>query len=298
MSTYEAGERAKPGFGDVCSAEFLHDVVVRQDSRALRREAQIANAFWRKRVPDVPDEFPAFLATGESRVGEDYVLAHGAPHDAVVLSDDCVVESALGRDGTGPRGRVLMAPVTRPDEHELEAHERAPSLGTCVLPADERLGEVQLVHLRRCFMVRAGDFADGLSAGMVTYRLTDAYRRRLAVQWTAYAARRGPLIAQDNARKLAELIAQQTGWPIERAGATALAVGAPVIASWVFEGAALERAGATWDARRSGAGGKNPGDDGSELRDFPKVVTELREQLTELHQRTRAALDALGELGF
>lgn len=296
MSSYEARPRANVSFGDVCSADFLHDAHVRSDACVLRREEQVANRFWLNRVSDLPERFPAFLAAGDARQDEDYVLAHGSPHDAVVLSDDCVIESALGREGNRPRGRILMAPVTDADARALEEHRAAPSLGVFLLGPDDHVRESRFVQLRRCFMVRAGDFADGLVNGMVKHSLTDETRGALAARWTAYAARRGPLVAEDNARKLAELIAEGKGRPVEEVGGAAFAIAGPVIASWVFEGSALERAGAAWDARRRLAGDEDKQNAQAGLLDLPTTAAELRDQLEALQKATHRALAALDEL--
>jgi hypothetical protein len=298
VSSYEPRPRRSVSFGDVCCAEFLHDVFVRADARVLRREEQAASKFWRNRVPDLPESFPAFLAAGEGRRDEDYVLAHGAPHDAVVLSDDCVIESALGRDDKQPKGRILMAPVIPADERALTQYRAAASLGVFALDADEHVREPRLVQLRRCFMVRAGDFAHSAAADMVRHSLTDQARAALAARWTAYAARRGPLVAQDNARKLTEMVAAETRRPVEEVGPTVFAIAKPVVASWVFEGSALERAGAAWDARRRLADGDGEQEVAPDLRDLATTAAELRAQLEILQRDTEAALAGLRELGF
>lgn len=300
MATYEAQTRPQLGFGDVCSADWLHDVHLRADARALRREDMDVNAWWRKRLGLAEDltRFPIWLAAVDPREEETYVLAHGRARDAVVISDDCIIESALGRDGRGPSGRLLLAPTVDATQDDYEQFAREPSMGRFWLPGDDQHGDSRFIELRRAFMVDARDIADGLP-DLVVRSLVDGVRADLATRWAAYAARRGPLIVEDNAGKLARLLHHHIGGTPAAAVAAAKLIASPAVVGWRFEGKALERAGVAWDARAAVEAGRRTEDDAvDDLRDHAGTGAEMREDLVALRDATDAALAELDRLGI
>lgn len=216
---------ADVSFGDIFSIGFLFDVHLRAD--AVQLGAQ-----------EIPAKRGGGTAYSDRFTGERaYVLGHGTPHRAILITDSCIIDTALGqgRDETRPKGRLLFAPITpaRPDALATETFGRFP------LPAH---GEVSagIAELRKCFMVDARDVAAHKDAREAS--LTDDFAEELEVRWNAFATRRGPLVALRNAEKLVDLLTRRRG--LREPGADEKQVGqevAEVIAqSWAVEGGHVE----------------------------------------------------------
>ncbi len=269
MSTYTAAPRDLLSFGDICEAEFLYDVHARADARALTREE--ASAPFARKKWQIDEAVSYFVPLGPT--DESYVLAHGRPRTALLLSDDCLIETALGRDGRDPSGRLLFAPVAPASQDTLDSLDELPTYGRFGLRSDEVHAEHAIVELRRCFMVDARDVA-ALADGFSVRSLTDETRDGLALRWAAYAIRRGKFVVEDNLEKFGELLLDAG---IEQAAAErfAVAVAAAAAAAWRYEGSGIEEAGLAFDQ------GNPP---------FP-VVERLEEQLQDLLKASTAALD-------
>jgi hypothetical protein len=277
--TYEPALREELSFGDICEAEFLFDVHVRADARAMGRE--MAPAKYAKRW-GLDQDVPYFVPGVNIRDDQSYVLAHGVQQLTVVLSDDCLIATALGRDAGRPTNRrLLFAPIVDASADEV-AELAGGNLGRFPLPADEHHGDHRIIDIRRCFMVDARDVYEALATG--TFRvasLDDFSRDELAVRWSAYALRRGPFVAEDSMEKFAEYLLDSGRVADE---ATAVEVAAKladvVAAAWGCEGRGVEGAG-------------NAAEDGRDPQDAVDVMVV---ELEQLRATTDAALDALRAL--
>jgi hypothetical protein len=278
--TYESALRAELSFGDICEANFLYDVHVREDARAMGVE--FASAKFAVKRWNIDQQVPYFIPGIGIKADQNYVLAHGVHQQAVVLSDDCLIATALGRDGAGPTSRrLLFAPIVDATADEVEELAGG-NFGRFPLPADDHVADHRIADLRRCFMVDARAVDAALKAGGFQVRsLDDATRDDLAIRWAAYALRRGPFAAEDNLEKFAEYLLN-TG-RVEHEGAAvevARALADVVAAAWGYEGRGVEGAGTA-------------ADDG---RDPQEAVDRLIEELEQSRGTADAALAALRKL--
>lgn len=119
-------------FGDVfCADAVFHDAHLADDSTNVGRyvlSAPFKDKFTsgiartlNRPVQAPADGLPLYSPAIPLGQGEDGLLAHGLPTQAVVLSDDCDIEEALGRDGSPSRGRLLFASVTTQSDDAIEA---------------------------------------------------------------------------------------------------------------------------------------------------------------------------------
>lgn len=207
----ETCDPAEPlGYGDVCWIEDggripFFDVHVRPDVtplRALRPESG---------ETDSPGLAPAM---GHIKPNVDHaVLAHGEIVAAVLVDDPCQIEDVLGR-GSSPNGRLLCATVrgsAGPDEMQLTQK-------FSLLPVDglaEALNHVKpfkhgaIVDVERLFSVHiAGDEDLAWLTSRRIGRLTEEAGTKLLWRMAAHTVRRGPLVAEDAARKLQTLLDQ------------------------------------------------------------------------------------------
>jgi hypothetical protein len=177
-------------FGDVFSADWLHDAMINQEAVALA--AFNARGGGTAYTPLSPGT--------KRRTG--LVLARGGPCRAVLLSDDCEIETWLGRKGGG--GRLLFAAL---EEWPADVDERERIASSTsfrrhpLLPADGFEGGV--VEFFRLFAVSGKSLVD--SHGRLL-SLTDPARAELEQRWAAYATRRGPMAAERNGSKLAYVL--------------------------------------------------------------------------------------------
>lgn len=228
---------AEVSFGDIFSATFLHDVYLRSDAQLLGTR-------------DVPAKHGGGLAYSPSfGRNREYVLAHGARCQAILITDNCVIDTALGRDGAarGPRGRLLFAPIL-----PMPAEDRSTNaFGRFPIPEAPDV-EGGIAELRRCFMVDARDVADNAGARLAS--MASELAEELEIRWNAYAARRGPLAALRNAEKLASLLARAAGRTAlgESDLEAARSLAEAVTASWKLEGRYLEAAAGAFDSGAAG----------------------------------------------
>lgn len=178
-------------FGDIFSAQWLFDAMVNEDAVELA-------PFDRKRNAGRAYE-P--LAPGRKR-RTDFVLARGGPCRAVLISDDCEIETWLSRKQGA--GRLLFAALEPwpPDQREVDRIAASTSFRRHpLLPADGFEGGV--VEFFRLFAVSGKSLLD--SHGRI-HGLTGPERALLEQRWAAYATRRGPLAAERNGTKLAYVL--------------------------------------------------------------------------------------------
>jgi hypothetical protein len=243
LTTYLGARRDELSFGDICEAEFLYDVYVRGDARALGRD-QTSASFAKKKY-GVDEAIQFFIPDLELKEGENYVLSHGWHRRAVCISDDCLILSALGRGDREPDGRLLFAPIVPATEGDLKELDEAPTYGRFPLPGDAVFSEHAIVELRRCFMADARDI-HAVLPGLVVLSTTDETRLGLANRWAAYACRRGPFVVEDNLEKFAQLLVER-GVGEDDAVGLAEALGKVAGTAWAYEGGALEGAGIAGD---------------------------------------------------
>jgi hypothetical protein len=177
-------------FGDIFSADWLHDAMINQDAVALAPFD--ARGGGRAYAPLSPGT--------KRRTG--FVLARGGPCRAVLLSDDCEIETWLVRKGGG--GRLLFAALDAWPDDPTEAERIAASTSFRrhpLRPADRFEGGV--VEFFRLFAVSGRSLMD--SHGRLL-SLSDAERAALEQRWAAYATRRGPMAAERNGTKLAYVL--------------------------------------------------------------------------------------------
>lgn len=233
------------GFGDICEADFLHDIHVRKDARVMGTQ-EMGGAFAKKQFNvDYPVRY--YLPEQAQKPGENFVLAHGGPGNAIVLSDNCAIETNLGRPGASPKHRLLFAPVADATADEV-ADLEAGGFGRFPLPADARVAQHRVVDLRRCFMVDARDVREALTAGGFRQRsLDEEALSGLAIRWSAFAIRRGPFVSANSLEKFAQHLVATGAAPTDLAGALVSALLEVVQAAWIYEGEAVEGAGVAAD---------------------------------------------------
>lgn len=279
MSTYTWELRAELSFGDVCEADFLYDVHVREDARSMGRE--VIKADWAKKRFGIEAALPYFLPALDPKQGESFVLAHGVHQPALLLSDDCLTATVLGRDTGKPTNkRLLFAPLVPGSEEDIEGLESG-NFGRFPLPGDEHFSHHQVVDLRRCFMadgraVHAATAAEGFRLRS----LADEALENIAVRWSAYSIRRGPFVAEDNGEKLFELLIASGRANEAVALDVATSVAEVVAAAWGYEGRAVEEAGVAAD----------------ESLPVDPVIERLIADLETLGDATDRALNALRAL--
>jgi hypothetical protein len=255
-------------FGDVCNEFPWFDAALRSDASALAVQEAPKRFAERYGVDRLDFFYPVDGETQSIPKSTDYVLAHGqAFEEAVCVSDDCVIESALGREGAKPRGQRLGDAGREVFNSNLRRH---------------LIGEDRVAELHRSFRVRAVDVAESLDA-MTRLSLHDDPRSELAMRWAAHVCRMGPMVATDNANKLAQLLIEKEGWSEEQAADTAQALVNVSAAGWLVESKGLENAGEHRDEHR----------DDLAAVDLAAAVGPLRQSLELLRAQADAALSAL-----
>jgi hypothetical protein len=261
-------------FGDVFSSKWLHDAFVREDAVTLV-PINLAKNQGRGYAP----------ITDTRKTDKDYVLAHGSTCRALLLSDDCAIETCLVRKGG--RSRLIFAAVepwpTEPDAVnkalDYVGFQRHP-----LQPADGFDGGI--VQLVRLFAVSGTALVN--DAGRLVCLEPDA-RAKLEQRWAAFATRRGPMAAADNATKLAhildadgdatrlELLKGGDALPNEDAQAAARALATALTQGWRTEGEIMQQIA---DVHEAGA-------------DASDEVATLEAELRLLAQYASAAADQL-----
>jgi len=180
-----------PVFGDIFSADWLFDAYLRGDAVALKQVTLSRGA-------------GTAYAPARAEAARDLLLAHGQQCMAIVMADDCEIESVLQRRARAT-SRVLFAGVTpwpvAPSEvsrtQAITAFRRHP-----LEPGNGFQGGV--VEFQRLFAVAAEAVAAGPDPRVT--RLSAKARADLEVRWAAFSTRRGPRAHLDNAEKLARLV--------------------------------------------------------------------------------------------
>lgn len=180
-------------FGDVFSAEWLFDAMVREDAVALA-PINLSRGQGRGYAPTAVDS--------PYKTHKDFMLAHGRSCRAVLLSDDCEIETCLVRkEGKSRLMLAAVAPWPADPSEAAKAMQRTTFRSHPLQPGNGFDGGV--VDLVRLFAVSGKSL---LSTHGRIISLDDQSRAALEQRWAAFATRRGPLAAVDNATKLAHVL--------------------------------------------------------------------------------------------
>ena len=223
-------------FGDIFEAPHLFDIFLREDGVALGTAdlpARFAERFGQSAGVTIEGAIPLYSPYLPPRDG-DFVLAHGTPQRAVLVSDNCTIATVFGygRDRPRPNSRLLFAAVL------------------------DKPGEIDDVAVRRPFnrfaLEKAGFFAGGIidfrHLFIVHARAVDPEHRKasllddvldeLEVRFSAHTVRRGPLVIDRNADKLITLL-RSAGIAEADANEAGAHVARALNLSWHAEGGAL-----------------------------------------------------------
>jgi hypothetical protein len=267
-------------FGDIFESVHLIDIFVRSDASALGGGPMPRGA-----AEKVARQMNLELAGGDiamytpalkQRPEQWYVLGQGAtmkldaPIRAILLSDSCAVDKALGinRDGGGrTQGRLLFAPVVPATAAQLERLLDVPIFGRFPLRKEGSFAGA-VAELARCFMVDVRDVEvkDRLLG------LTEDAAEDLEVAWNAYALRRGPLVTEHNLAKLAAMLAGDASDAPDQDEAVEMIEQALFVA-WRLEGGSLR------------AAADSPQLDADKLDQLVADLTELEEAARTAHER-------------
>ncbi len=274
------------GFGDVLEADWLFDLYLRHDAVALEPRDKGGGTYYVPR-PVAPRR--------EREPGKDVIASHadfgdaalgfGNPRRAIILTDDCEMESLQGRgQGGRPRGRIVLAAVRRAPAAEI-GEVRPGNFGLFALPPDDADGfDGGIVELQRAFSVYVPSLrGDARPRRLVA--LNAEAQGQLAMRWCAHATRHGPMVAQDGAGKLAGImsaagrddvladIRERRREPEARHLASAERLFATLAQAWAIEGRVLDQVSDAWEHGDS--------TDGSRA-----VVVEQLERLRDLADST------------
>ncbi len=269
-------------FGDIFSPSWLFDAVVNND--AVRLGEVNMRGGNRGYQP---------LPVTTTATNKDFILAHGDACRAVLLADDCEIETCLVR--RGGRGRLLFAAITSWPADETEAAQTR-ALTTFrrhpFAPGEHFDGGI--VELGRLFAVN-GRALISLGEGDRVARLSDQGRAQLEQRWAAFATRRGPLAAIDNATKLARLIDARDdaarldlllsgdALPREATIETAKSVARTFAQAWKTEGEVMQGIADAHEARQPGL------DKVAELEEALRTLALLASTAADSLERDRAA---------
>jgi hypothetical protein len=211
-------------FGDVYEGVFFFDAFLRDDACQMGTRAGKGGSVVYS--PDWADK-------------RNFVLARGAPCAALLITENCLVDTALGqgRADSKPKGRLLFAPIW---EAETDADLKTTTFGRFPMPGWEDRLPASVAELRRCFMVDSRDVgARARLASLGSEAVVD-----LEVRWNAFATRRGPRASARNAEKVTDVLVKLQGRSerTERDEETGTLVAQTLAAAWRIEGGELPAA--------------------------------------------------------
>ncbi|MGC1185670.1 MAG: hypothetical protein WBA31_11070 [Candidatus Dormiibacterota bacterium] len=260
------------GFGDVCAGKFLADV---------RANSETIPVFT---VPDAGHIFSFPVYRQSSRETNRLVVTAGQRQTrAVVVSDSCSVETALGRGARKARGRIWFAPIRKLSKPgELKEIEDTPdAYGRLLLRADADSEHRWVVELQNAFPVEASSVRQAVELAdqhFVLYTIEPDEADNLRARWAAVGVRCGPLVARDNTEHLLDAL-EAHGVPSAQAMRVATALVGVAAAGWVLEGSSLEAAG---DLRK-----------GASTDRVIAAVDGMLAELGVLGERVRDALESI-----
>lgn len=284
MTEFFEPPQTQVSFGDIFEADFFFDAYLRAD--AVQMGSQ-----------QLSERRGGGVAYSSAWAGNrKYVLARGAPHRAALITDNCLVDTALaqGRKGGRPKNRLLFAPITEASHEDGEIF----SYGRFAMPAWNGRLPAGVIELRRCFMVDSRDVAahiDDRIASLAPHAADD-----LEVRWNAFSARRGPLPSLRNAEKLAELLSHADGRVEVNEDDTRLgvAVADALAAAWRVEGRDLVAVADVYE--RIGMGDAPSSEAAGEIKELERPgeaeTEQLERALRELADKAQCAAEELARV--
>ena len=255
------------GFGDVLEAPWLFDLYLREDSRAVGPTTiEGKNVLVRMEEPEERGNRKDIVAASTD---PEFAIGHGNSRRAIILTDDCEMESLQGRGHGSPSGRILMAAIRDATD---EAAKTVPRLkfSQFSLPAHDEAGFLAgLVVFENVFAVHI--------SALVNKQPERAYRRMISLdhvgqrdlsrKWCAHGTRHGPIVVEAEARKFAKLLEANGDTavaalldstdeatriePADEHQKVVVAIVAASTAMWQLEGPVLDRVAADWDDRKT-----------------------------------------------
>jgi hypothetical protein len=115
-------------FGDIFSVAFFHDAYLRDDATNMG-----SHEFSRGRGL-------GYAPALKQQSRDDFLLAHGSPCRAVLLSEACAIDDALGvgRPSSRLQGRLLFARLLDADENEIRDLKQRPAFDRFPLARSRR----------------------------------------------------------------------------------------------------------------------------------------------------------------
>ncbi len=268
-------------FGVVCTADWLFNVSIRSTTHALaRRRLPPAVSQREYQRPDV-DHFVLVRPAGQG--DEKALLAFGSTWPAyLVVTDDCAIETCRGRGQTEPADSVTFVPLRERVTEDPEDLTLVATLARFPLPGDPSYAADHVALLSHAFQVDSRHIwtdAGALYAGLELRRELDAETKDALLQrWAAHTARRGPLVAADNAGKLEELLMSLVGISGEAADLYDRLLDV-ADHTWDYEIGPLEAIAEAWEAWRQTG----------HLPDLASLLDQLRDRLSRVQEAAAAA---------
>jgi hypothetical protein len=201
-------------FGDVIEADWLFDIYLRPDAAALEADQivddRIVSFTPRRQAPRKEPEPPRDVVAVHADFSDDWVLASGASRNAIVLTDDCELETLYGRTVAGEevprqaRGRILFAAAKKATAGEIADVRKNASNFALPVHASAPKFAGRIVDLGRTFTVNTKSLLASPDYKKVV-ALDNDTKVGLSTRWDAYAARHGPLIAEQMTLTMAKL---------------------------------------------------------------------------------------------
>jgi len=243
LVVYQApGERIS--FGDIFESEYLIDIHVGREARALgggpmpRKAAEKIAKHNNFDLTDAGAMIPVYTPAMAQHPNDFAVLGRGsnmkldAPNRAILITDSCAADTALvvDREGRRKRGRLQFAPVVPAEEGDVARLTDQPVFGRFPLESCEVFEHGAVAELRYCFMVDVRDVND---ADRILALDAEA-AEELEVGCAASGLRRGPLVTERNVEELERLIADE-GDPSKLEGLAEM-LGEVLNIAWRIEG--------------------------------------------------------------
>lgn len=250
-------ETDRLNFGDVISAPWLFDLYLRHDAVALKAEDRGKGRTWLENMAPQPERQP----------GKDGVLSHadealgfGNPRWAIILTDDCEMETLQERRTTS--GRIMLAGIRPATPAEIAVAQTRGTYRRFPLPPDGAAGFAGgIVELQRIYSVFLPSLKTEPAVHERAVGLDPEAQGHLSQYLCAHATRHGPLVAAQESAKLAMLLTADgdptvvadfkeegsTREPNADHKAVAEALTRGLSAAWILEGRILDEVSDAWE---------------------------------------------------
>ncbi len=250
-------EGQRLGFGDVVSADWLYDLYLRHDAIALKWEDGPGGRRFLKNAAAAPQR-PAGKDHVLSHADTDEALGSGDPRRAIILTDDCEMQTFAERRTSA--GRVLFASIRTGTPAEIEQARTAPTYRRFALPTDEALGfPGGIVEFQRIFSVSLPSLMQTPAVHTRQVGLDPEAQVALAQTLCAHVTRHGPLVSLKESGKLAMLLSangdaeavaafkDETRTPDPEHAAIAAALAQALFEAWALEHGPLNFVADAWE---------------------------------------------------